>query len=265
MLIRPQPLDVKISEKYERESKEEFATMTEQNIKSQRIGKWFDDIFDDDERVQISLKTRIGWKWRDMKGKYYDFKYAVRNRYKWRKTLNSLRPWEGFDGLIQVMQTHLRDYIETEERYGHSLEEYKNHKIATAKETIELLDRMKEPDEYIHRRRKEVKAKYPEYKSLITKYNNGGTSFGGSFVAQGDGWVGLESGKNLRKGYFEFIGGRFELADSPDQSETNRLLDELVRYNEELDEAYNQAQVDSDKDFERIGQLLKENLYSWWD
>jgi len=25
------------------------------------------------------------------------------------------------------------------------------------------------------------------------------------------------------------------------------------------------TEVDSDKDFEKLGQLLKENLYSWWD
>ena len=29
--------------------------------------------------------------------------------------------------------------------------------------------------------------------------------------------------------------------------------------------AYKQANTDSEKDIERLAQLFKENLYSWWD
>jgi len=64
--------------------------------------------------------------------------------------------------------------------------------------------------------------------------------------------------------YFEFIDGRFEIAASPDEAETHRILSELMRYQEEVSEAYNQAELDSDRDFERLGQLLKDNLYTWW-
>jgi hypothetical protein len=163
------------------------------------------------------------------------------------------------------MQTHLRDYIQTEEKYGHAEEEYKNKKIATAKETLELLERMKAPDEYWQRRHEEVASRYPDYKGLITEYENGGSSFSGDFVAQGNGWVGKEGGKNPREGYFEFLGGGFILAESPDQKETDRLLNELEKYHKELENAYKQANIDSDNDFERLCQLLKDNLYSWWD
>ena len=65
--------------------------------------------------------------------------------------------------------------------------------------------------------------------------------------------------------YFEFVNGRFELVNSPDQAETDRLLAELSKYHEEIKNAYKQTEADSDNDFERLGQLLKENLYSWWD
>ena len=265
MLIRSQPLEKMISYKLELGSRVEYEAMTEQNITSQRIGKMFDDILEDHQNRKIGFQKRMAWKLRDIRGKYYDFRYAVRNRFKWRKTLSCLRPWEGFSGTIRVMQTHLRDYIETEEKYGHAAVEFKNNKIATARETVELLDRILEPNDYAHRRREEVDAKYPDYKSLITKYKNGGTSVSGRFIAQGVGWVGMESGKNPREGYFEFADGRFELADSPDQNETNRLLGELAEYNKEVDNAYKQAESDSDKDFEQLAMLLKENLYSWWD
>ena len=265
MLKGSQPLDPKVNKKMGLDDINEREDTSESNIKSQRIGKMFDDMFYGNEKHTIGLKARLGWKWRDLKGAYYDLKYAIRNRLKWCKTINTLRPWEGLGGLILVMQTHLRDYIETEERYGHSLEEYKKQKIATAKETLELLEHMKEPDEYTHRRREEVESKYPKYQYLITEYEGGGTGYSGDFVAQSSGWVGKESGKNPREGYFVFAAERFELADSPDQIETDKLLAKLSRYHEEIEAAYRQAEVDSDNDFERLGFLLKENLYSWWD
>ena len=62
-----------------------------------------------------------------------------------------------------------------------------------------------------------------------------------------------------------FFNGKFELNNSPDQTETERLLAELEKYHKEIDNAYRQAEADSDSDFERLGKLLKENLYSWWD
>ncbi|MCL2813577.1 MAG: hypothetical protein FWD23_03155 [Oscillospiraceae bacterium] len=258
MLLKSQPLDPKFCEKFKLGDDE-----SERKIKSQHIGKMFDDILDG--KRKIGLKTRIGWIWRDIKGVFYDMKYAVRNRLKWRKSISGLRPWEGFDGLITVMQAHLRDYITTEEKYGHSLEEYKNKKIATAKETVEILERMREPIDYSIKRRDEVESRYPKYQSLITKYESGSTLCSGDFVVQDNGWVGMESGKDPRRGYFEFVNGCFELAESPDQTETDRLLAELMQYHEEIDNAYGQADIDSDNDFERLGELLKENFYTWWD
>ena len=55
------------------------------------------------------------------------------------------------------------------------------------------------------------------------------------------------------------------MAESPDENETDRVVAEIEKYHVELAVAYKQANDDSDKDFERLGQLLKENLYSWWD
>ena len=263
MLLRSQPLNEEISRKLESKSKAEIDSMTEENIKSQNIGHMFDDLLEGNRK--IGLKRRFKWKWRRIKEKYSDIKYTVCNHFKWRKIMNELRPWEGFDGLLKVMQTHLNNYIETEEKYGISAAEYKEQKIATAKETVELLERMRKPDEYSFRRREEVDSKYPKYKQLITIYKYGGTGSSGDFIAQGSGWVGKESGKDPREGYFEFINGKFELVTSPDQIETDRLLDELKKYHDETTAAYLLAETDSDKDFERLKQLLKENLYSWWD
>jgi hypothetical protein len=263
MLIRSQPIDPKFYKKLKLSDLDELEERSEPAIKSQRIGKMFDDLIDGDRK--ISLWKCLKWKKLRVRGKYYDMKHAVRNHIKWHKTLCEIRSWEGFDGLLKVMQTHLQDYIDTEEKYGIAHEDYKRYKIATAQETLELLSRMCEPDEYSFRRRREVDARYPQYASLISEYEDGGGSSSGDFVPQGDGWAGMESGKDPREGYFEFVDGRFELVESPDGAETNRLLSELKMYHEEVSKAYEQAEEDSDLDFECLGKLLKENLYSWWD
>ena len=259
--MRSQPLDPKFNKKLGLSDEHDVPDDSEKAILSQRIGKMFDDI----RASKPSFSLRIQWTIRGLRGRRYDIKFAIRNRWKWRKTLNRLRPWEGFDGLLTVMITHLRDYIECEETYGHTTPEYKSQKIASAKETVALLERMREPDEYSSRRRSEVESYYPKYKSLITKYVSGGTCISGDFVPQGNGFVGTESGKDPRSGYFEFVDGRFTLAESPDQAETDRLLAEVKQYHEDIANAYRQAGADSDADFARLAELLKENLYSWWD
>ena len=234
----------------------------EQGIKSQRIGSWYDDV-DDGRRPR--LKNRIRWMWRDFTHAFGTFKRTVRNHVKWHKTMKKLHPWAGYDGLFDVMQTHLRDYLLYEEKFGHSVKEYRNNKIATVKETLELLERMSDQDGYWIRRTDEVDSRYPKYGSHVIEYVDGGSSSGGCFVAQGNGWAGIEGGENPREGYFEFVGDKFELAASPDPSKTEKLLEEIMQYAKESHDARKQAEIDSDNDFEKLKQLLKENLYSWWD
>ena len=254
-MVNSKPLNSKTSKKFETD------TEKDDNIKSQRVGTMFDRVGD----TKINLKTRFEWKWRDFKGFFYDIKHVILNHIKWHKTMKKIRPWEGFDGLIDVMQTHLGHYADCEEKHGSAEEEYTKRLVDTARETITLLERMREPIDYSSRRRDAVEARYPKYQSLITEYVKGSVGYSGDFVTQGNGWTGKESGNNPREGYFEFINGRFELETSPNQDETNRLLAELEEYHKEVDNAYKQAEVDSSDDFDRLGKLLKENLYSWWD
>ena len=264
MLKGSQPLDPKAAQRLGLEDNRKPDT-AEDEIVSQRIGMMFDDILSGIERGKSSLKIRIGWCLRRIKEFFLNMKHILGNHRKWHKTMRGLRPWEGFDGLISVMLTHLNDYVEHEEKHGYAAPEYRKQKIASVKETIELLERMKEPDGYTGRRHAGAEAKYPAYQSLVTEYRSGSTSFSGKFVAQGDGWTGIESGNDPREGYFEFSGGQFELATSPDQVETDRLLAEIRQYYKDMDAAYTQAETDSDEDFERLASLLRENLYTWWD
>jgi hypothetical protein len=236
---------------------------SDRKIISQYIDTMFGSLSDSDRKV--NLWTRLGWFfWQDIVGLYHDTRYKIRNRRIWRKTLSNLRPWEGFTGLITVMQTHLHDYLDMEEKYD-SVSEDREQCISSAKATLEVLERIKEPGDYARRLLAVVEAKYPKYKKLVTTYSNGGTSFSGCFAPQGAGWAGHESGKDPREGYFEFVNGRFELAESPDQAETDRLLSELHQYHIDIDAAYKQAKEENDADFIRLGELLRDNLYTWWE
>ena len=261
MPSRSQPLDEKIAKKLSLDYDD--MDFSDRKIISQRMGEMFDD-FDFEER-KISLKTCIGWKWNSVKDFYYTLKHTIRNHIKWHKTMKKLRPWSGYNALIEVMNTQLKHYIEYEEKHGHSEESYKNNKISTVQETLELLERMKDPMDYSSNRRNAVEVNYPKYLSIISKYENGGTSVSGDFVVQGDGWVGIKSGKDPREGYFELINGRFELTKSPNQEETDRLLAQIHEYHKEIHSAYAQAETDSEEDFAKLAKLLKENFYTWWD
>ena len=159
----------------------------------------------------------------------------------------------------------MRDYIRTEEKYGHSTEEYKAQKIVTVKESLKILKRLQDHHQYLDKRRRSVEVKYPEYKSLITRYAEGGSSSSGDFIAYGKGWVGREGGKDPREGYFEFIDGKFRKIKSPNQAETDKILAQIDQYHVDIQEAYRLAEADLNRDFARLGRLLKENIYTWWD
>jgi len=261
MPLQFQPIDPRFTKTLDTSERK---PMTARHIKSQRIGERFDIIYNQDKR-KISFATRMGWKCRRFKDWYYNKKHMIRNHVKWRKTLYQLRPWDGHGGLILLMQTHLRDYITCEEKYGIAEETYKQQKLETARETVALLERMKDPSEYLRKWQEEVKARYPNYQYLISEYEHGGTSYSGDFIAQGNGWVGIESGEDPHEGYFEFLDGKFERVESPSRRETDRLLNEIKAYRREITAAYEQAEVDSKQDFERLHELLSENLYAWWD
>jgi len=265
MLKYSQPVDSKIGELIEKSSKHDDSDYTKDKIAMQLMGKLSDVFLDRNGKKRISIGLRLRWKIRYISDTYYDLKCAIRNHFKWHKTLKQIRPWEGHDGLIKVMITHLNDYIDSEEKYGHSEENFRRNKIAKARETVELLERMSDPDEYSRIRTKEVDSRYPDYKHLVSRYKGGGCGFSGRFIPQGNGWAGKEGGKNPREGYFELIDGRYQLVDSPDKNETDRILAEIDRYNEDTSKAYHQAEEDSIMVFDRLCELLKENLYSWWD
>jgi hypothetical protein len=265
MLFRSQPITTDERAEWATDRLGEARTWKERPIKSQRVGGWLDDVNGRKRTPLAKLALWVRWRWSDVADVYRVFKNTFANHVKWHKTFKELYSWNGDHGFFLATRTHLGHYLKYEEKHGHSIEEHRNKKMATVKEAIELLERMTDPDEYRIRRADEVESRYPKYGSLITEYAGGGSCHSGNFVAQGNGWAGVEGGEDPREGYFEFVDCRLELATSPDPAETKRLLEEMGRYHQEMKHANEQADVDSDNDFDRLHQLLKENLYSWWD
>ena len=82
MIRLSQPLDSGYSEKMIEKSEHEETKFSEDRIKSQAIGKMFDDILEEKEKRKISLGLRFHWLCRDIKQLFYDTKYAIRNIFK---------------------------------------------------------------------------------------------------------------------------------------------------------------------------------------
>jgi hypothetical protein len=257
-MLHTQPLDSEISKKLDSHD-----TKIEALPEKQYMGRMFESLLES----KITLKMRLSWLGRYISDAWYDFKYMVKNWVNWRKTVSALRPWEGFDGVLTLVRKHLKDYLETEEKYGHSEKSYREAKIKSIKKCLEILERLQK-DEYDENALSEVYAKYPEYKQLITEYSDGSTSCSGDFIALGNGWAGIEAGAAPRRGYFESVNGKFELTAISDESvqvEVERILAQIESYYADLKEAYENAEKNLEDDKRRLGELLNRHFFSWWD
>jgi ketol-acid reductoisomerase len=166
-----------------------------------------------------------------------------------------------------LVQRHLKDYLETEVKYGHSEKSYREAKINSVKECLEILERLQK-DKYNENALNEVYSKYPKYKQLITKHSDGCTSYSGEFIALGNGWAGIEAGANPRRGYFECVNGKFELttiSDKSVQAEIEQRLDQIERYHADWKKAIKNSDKCMEDDKRRLGELLNQHFFSWWD
>jgi hypothetical protein len=224
-------------------------------------------MFENNLKSRTTLKTRLSWLGRDISNAWYNFYYTVKNRIKWRKTISGLRPWEGFDGVLTLVQRHLKDYLETEVKYGHSEKSYREAKIKSIKECLEILERLQK-NEYEENTLNQVYVKYPEYKQLITDYSDGCTSYSGEFIAVGNGWAGIEAGAAPRRGYFESVNGKFELtaiSGESVQAEVEQSIGQIESYHADLKDAYENAEKNMEDDKRRLGEILSRHFFSWWD
>jgi hypothetical protein len=257
-MLHTQPLDSEISKKMD-----SYDTKKEALPEKQYMGLMFEDLLNS----KITLKMRLSWLGRDISNAWYDFYYMVCNWVKWRKTISGLRPWEGFGGVLTLVRKHLKDYLETEVKYGHSERSYREAKITSIRKCLEILERLQK-NEYDGNALDEVYAKYPEYKQLITEYSDGSTSCSGDFIAVGNGWAGIEAGANPRRGYFEYVNGKFELTATSDESvqaQVEQSLEQIERYHADLHEAYKNAEIYMENDKNKLGELLSQHFFSWWD
>lgn len=227
---------------------------------SQYMGTLFDN-FKQDEKFSIKDKfrfTRI-----KVEDFLDDLKYTAINCIKWFKVIPKLRPYEGFDGTLQIIKHHLKDYLRYEINYGHSEDEYKQEKIYNIRRCLELIDKLRK-DEYTLILTDAINQKYPKYYNMISE-GKVSTSYSGKFTKFKDGWVGIEGGKNPRKGYFIHKDGRFVLTESPDEKESNRLLKQIEQYELDITEAIKLGAEHKEKDLNELMEILRKHFFEFWD
>lgn len=234
----------------------------DKKIISEKMGHMFE--FDKTKEPPLErLKDGVVFKYKKAKEAYYDICHIFINHFRWHKTLKQIRPWEGFEGMLRLMETQLKHHIKQTQKHSIASQVYRDKSIKSAATAIRVLRRLRAQD-YLSRRTEQVRAKYPKYKYHITEYTNS-TSYSGNFVEYKGGWVGRESGKDPRSGYFEFVNGRLAQKPSPNEAETDKLLAQIDSYNQEMSKAYALAKNDNERDFERLHKILKNSMYTWWD
>jgi len=233
------------------------------DIISQRIGSLFDGVIEQIKQPAFSI--RIKRCFRIFQNFYYSIKWSIRNHIKWHKVLTHIRPWEGYEGLIEVMMYHLKDYVIYERNYGIGSSEYKQDKISSVVRALELLNKLEEPHDYAISRISAIADKYPSFKHLINLYNNGTLESIGLFISYGSGWVGIEDYEKGLYGYYEIVDNILKRVSIVDNDETNKLINDILEYNKYNDQAYIEAEKEINKDFDELYHIFKDNLYSWWN
>lgn len=227
---------------------------------SQYMSFMFDDL---DSNIKFSIKDKISSTKLKIKDFCYDLSYGITNWIKWFKVISKLRPWEGFDGVLQVAKHHLKDYLNYEIHYGHTEDDYRQEKIHKIKRCLELIEKIQK-DEYEIILMDAINQKYPKYYRMVSKTKTG-VCYSGKFVKFKDGWVGIEGGNNPRKGYFILKDGKFVIANSPNEEESNLLLKQMIQYEKDIKNALQESKECRDKDLNELSAILKEGFFSFWD
>jgi len=180
--------------------------------------------------------------WFKLSNCYWNISNTIYNHIKWHKTLKKIRAFNGDEALFEVMQTVLRNFLECTDN---------PEKQESAKEVIELIERLKVPDMIKAKALSEINSRYPMYVHRAD----------GKYTRQGDGWAGIHNGE---EGYYRCVNGYMRFCLSPDQAETDRLIKELIQHTTETREASRRSDKETNEAFERLFKLIRENVYTWW-
>jgi hypothetical protein len=191
--------------------------LTEESSKVSDSGKEIvkietvDCMFDFGSR-KLSFSARLMRPFRRAATRFGDYKRGIKRYFRWRESLEQYYPWDT-NSFLPLLVRHLEEYTAIEMKYGMTTPEFKEYKISTAQEAIEILKRII-ADDYIEVHRKPVDEKWGEFPYEKTTYTSGSVGF-----------------KHLTPdGYDEEIHAAYEQADAYEQVDLKRL-GELIEQN----------------------------------
>jgi hypothetical protein len=214
--------------------------------------------------VKITILDRLDWLRKDLRGFMRGIKWGVGNLKEWLPFIWSLRPWDADTTIIDLMIKQLRIFVRYNREHGHATDEHRIKVISSAREAIKLLTRLRDPMAYDMYALRQVDKRFPQWQSFI-QHCKTGTSYGGRFLAQADGWVGMQAGKDAKRGFFKILGGELWLRESPDQQETDRILKLMEQYEVARNKASERAKILRAKDTVRLIEIFEIHFHTWWD
>jgi len=104
-----------------------------------------------------------------------DTKRSVTNHFLWRKQLSEYYPWD-IQAFLPMFTRHLELYVNVEQKSGHSTQEWREYKISTAQETIDILKRLTK-DNYSSVYTDVINERWGKFPYEKTTYANGSVGF----------------------------------------------------------------------------------------
>ncbi|MDR0964114.1 MAG: hypothetical protein LBM60_05825, partial [Clostridium sp.] len=105
-----------------------------------------DEMFDFSDK-KISLTQKILGVFRRLKLKMEDRRRGLKNYRRFKDVLENYYPYSTYS-FLRIFMRHLETYINFEKKYGISEETWKEHKITTAQEAIDIMNRLVDDDYY---------------------------------------------------------------------------------------------------------------------
>jgi hypothetical protein len=136
--------------------------------------EYVDKMFDFPER-KVSPPKKILYAFRRLKLKLEAKQRGFKVYRRWRDLLEDYYPFSIYS-FLPIFVRHLEMYINAEKKYGISEETWREHKISTAQEAIDIMNRLV-ADDYYSKYTAAVEEKWGKFPYEKTIYDNGDTEF----------------------------------------------------------------------------------------
>ena len=169
---KSQPLDLskeQLARLGIREETEEQRAAGERVVKVETVAEMFDFDF------HPTMLSKLLRPFRRLKRQMVETKRWVKNSFVFRQELTEYYPWS-INAFLPLFIKHLELYIDREKRFGITTKEFKEYKISTAQEALDILKRLL-ADDYISPYTDAIEGKWGKFPYEKTTYADRSTGF----------------------------------------------------------------------------------------